>query len=159
MPSQLPRPTGIVIEIAFPRWLVRIGRVSIAAWLVGVLAFMVFAVAVATWSGGVRTSSSTGPSLAVTGTGFGERPITYEVRVSAGSEAAKDLDKEWTLLMTSGAIHWANVVEGPTKLASGESASLTLTFLFEPMATEGEPVALRWDPSREVTASIPLGPQ
>ena len=155
-PSHLPHPTGIVIDIAFPRWLVRLGRISIAIWIIGILALIVFAAVFAAWSGGTSTSSDTGPAVAVTGTGFSDRPVTYEVRVTAGPESAKNLDKEWTLLMSSGAIHWANVVEGPTNLAPGETASLTLTFLFEPTASEGAPVALRWDPGRQIMASIEL---
>ena len=152
----LPRPSGVVIDVAIPRWLVRIARVSVAVWIVGIFALLVVGAVFAAWSRGTETSSSEGPALAVTGQDFSARPITYQVRVTAGSEPTDDLDKEWTLLLSSGSIHWANIVEGPTKLAAGESAALTLTFLFDPQAREGQPVALRWDPGRKVTASVDL---
>lgn len=150
----VPRPTGMVIDVAVPRWLIRIGRVSIAVWLIGLLGLIVIGAVFAAW--GTETSSSTGVAVSLSGGNFDSRPITYEVRLVGGTETAKDLDKEWTLLMSSGAVHWANVVEGPTRVAPGETASLTLIFLFEPMPNEGEPVALRWDPGRKVYASFGL---
>lgn len=82
--------------------------------------------------------------------------MEYVVEVTAGDSEAKNLDREWTLLMSSGSVHWANVVDGPERLAPGETATLRLTFQFEPGPTEGTPVALRWDPGRRVTASVPL---
>lgn len=105
---------------------------------------------------GYRNVVIHGRGSLLSGGNFDSRPITYEVRLVGGTETAKDLDKEWTLLMSSGAVHWANVVEGPTRVAPGETASLTLIFLFEPMPNEGEPVALRWDPGRKVYASFGL---
>lgn len=152
----LPRPSGVVIDVSIPRWLVNLARLSIALWIIGILALIVIGVVFAAWSRGIEVSSSQGPAMGVTRQDFSARPITYEVQVTAGSETAKDLDKEWTLLLSSGSIHWANVVEGPTKLAPGESATLTLTFLFDPQPPEGEPVSLRWDPGRKITASADL---
>lgn len=152
--SHIPRPTGMVIDVAVPRWLVRIGRVSIAVWVIAILGLILVSVLFAAWR--TETSSSRGVSVSLVSTNFEARPIAYEVRVIGGAETAKDLDKEWTLLMSSGMVHWANVVEGPTKVAPGETASLTLIFLFEPMPNEGEPVALRWDPGRKVYASFGL---
>ncbi len=147
---------GIEIDVAFPLWLLRLGRISVAVWLFGVLALIVLGAIFEAWTDSTKTSVSTGPALAMTGDGFTARPITYQIRVTAGSEAAKDLGREWTVLMSSGAVHWANVVDGPARLEPGESASLVLTFLFEPAPGEGEPVALRWDPGRKLGASLEL---
>lgn len=151
--SHVPRPRGVVIDIAFPRWLVLLMRVAVSLPIIGILGLIVLGLVV---SASPESSVWQGPALAMTDGAFTARPITYQLRVTAGSDTAKDLDKEWTLLMSSGAVHWANVVEGPAKLASGETGSLTLTFLFEPTPAEGEPVALRWDPGRQVGASLEL---
>ena len=152
--SHLPRPAGMVIDVAVPRWLIRVGRFSVAVWLVAILGLIVLGAIFATRGG--ETSSSSGVSVSLTGANFEARPITYDIRVAGGSETMKGLDREWTLLMSSGMVHWANVVEGPTKVAPGETASLTLIFLFEPAPGEGEPVALRWDPGRKVMVSMEL---
>lgn len=152
--SHLPQPAGMVIDVAVPRWLIRIGRFSVAVWLVAILGLIVLGAIFATRGG--ETSSSSGVSVSLTGANFEARPITYDIRVAGGSETMKGLDREWTLLMSSGMVHWANVVEGPTKVAPGETASLTLIFLFEPAPGEGEPVALRWDPGRKVMVSMEL---
>lgn len=143
---------GIEIDVAFPRWLVLVIRITVALLVIGILGLVVFGLVFSR----SRESASHGPALGLTRDGFASRPITYEVQITAGSETAKDLNKEWTLLMSSGAVHWANVVDGPARLEPGESASLVLTFLFEPAPGEGEPVALRWDPGRKLGASLEL---
>jgi hypothetical protein len=152
----LPRPSGVVIDVSIPRWLVSLARLSIAVGIIGILLLVLFGMVFFGWNKGSGDSVSESPSLAVTRANFDSRPVEYQVHVTAGTKEASSLDKEWTLLLSSGSIHWANVVEGPTKLAPGESATLTLTFLFDPQPQEGQPVALRWDPARKVTASVGL---
>lgn len=152
--SHLPQPAGMVIDVAVPRWLIRIGRFSVAVWLVAILGLIVLGAIFATRGG--ETSSPRDVAVSLTGANFEARPISYDIRVAGGAETMKGLDREWTLLMSSGMVHWANVVEGPTKVAPGETALLTLIFLFEPAPGEGEPVALRWDPGRKVMVSMEL---
>lgn len=152
----IPKPDGIVIDVAVPRWLTRVLRLSVGAWIVAILAMVVVMAALGAWVFSTDSAEGRGIGLAVSHSAFDNRPVEYIVEVTAGDSEAKNLDREWTLLMSSGSVHWANAVDGPERLAPGETATLRLTFQFEPGPAEGTPVALRWDPGREVTASVPL---
>lgn len=155
---RVPRPGGVTIDVSIPLWLVLLVRMSIALGLLAILGLILvsFLILAAT-DRGDGDGISTGPAISVIGGDFSSRPLEYTVSLTAGSEGADDLDKEWTLLLSSGNVHWANIVEGPKELAAGETGTFVLTFLFEPQPQAGEPVALRWDPGRKVTVSVPLG--
>lgn len=152
----IPKPDGIVIDVAVPRWLTWVLRLSVGAWIFAILAMVVVMAALGAWISSSYSAEGRGIGLAVSHSAFENRPVEYIVQVTAGDSEAKDLDRDWTLLMSSGSVHWANVVDGPVRLDPGETATLRLTFQFEPSPAEGTPVALRWDPDRKVTASVPL---
>ena len=158
--ARLLRPRGITVDLAIPNWLVLLARMSVALFVLGVLALMLLSFALLAFRddrGGDTVWTS--PMLSVDESDFSARPPVFTVQLTAGSDGAKDLDREWTLLLSSGAVHWANVVEGPRTLAAGETGTFRLTFLFEPRPEYGEPVSLRWDPGRKVTAWVSLGVQ
>ena len=156
---RLPRPGGITIEVVIPRWLGLLLRTSIAVFLAALLLFILVQAMLAVVRGKSDGDfASAGPALSLVAGDFSARPIEYTVQLTAGSEEARGLDNEWTLLLSSGAVHWANVVEGPDSLKPGETETFRLTFLFDPRPEYGEPVSLRWDPQRKVTASLMLEP-
>ena len=156
--KRVVRPSGITVDVAIPRWLLQLLRMSIALWLIGVLVlilvgFALIAVRDIGSSSGLVWQS---PGMSLVRGDFTARPIQYQVQLTAGSEPAEDLDREWTLLLSSGSTHWANVVDGPKRLEPGETGTFTLTFQFEPQAVYGEPVAIRWDPERKVNSSLSM---
>jgi hypothetical protein len=155
---RLPRPGGITIEVTIPQWLVLLLRMSIGLVVLGILGLILLSFAFMAFRGTSDGSDTgwTGPSMTAVAGDFSSRPVEYTVQLTAGSEEAQDLDKEWTLLLSSGAVHWANVVEGPVRLAPGETGTFVLTFLFDPQVGAGEPVSLRWDPGRKVNAWVLL---
>lgn len=156
--SRLPRPGGITIDVTIPQWLVLLVRLSIGLVVLAILGLLVVAVAASIVSDrGGGDGASTSSTLTDARGNFGARPLQDTVTLTVGSEPADDLHEEWTLLLSSGAVHWANIVEGPERLAPGETGTFVLTFLFEPQEREGDPVALRWDPRRRINASILLG--
>ncbi|HNM78613.1 MAG TPA: hypothetical protein PKI89_09620 [Tepidiformaceae bacterium] len=154
--ARLLSPPGAVIDVAIPRWLVGSLRLIVAGAILGALALAAGALVV---QRGGSDHATAGGAFELVAARFEDRPVRYEVRVTAAARPMERLDREWTLLLSSGSVHWANVVEGPARLAAGQSATVVLSFAFEPTPAEGEPVALRWDPDRKVTASVDLRTQ
>lgn len=148
MNTSFPRPRGVTIDVALPRWPLTLVKIGIGLLLLLAVIGALLAMVVQTTSS--DSASSTEGSLSeITRSGDAYRVSARFERTGGG---AIDL-REWTLLLDNGSVVDGTVVSGPERLAGAGVADLVIEF---PAGGNAAPAWVRLHQGEQPPVSFPV---